>query len=165
VQHVVAGVELHHVGHALLAPLRVHADALHVGRRRVPQQPEVAGAQHPELADGFPGVGIGVAEPVGPGVLVEARDRRTVVRQRHAHPPAPHDLAVGEMAQHVVDRPLSRRLAPAELVGRETARELPKPRLGPGQDVERVGTGDEAEHRGGVVVGLFFRSRGSVGEY
>src|SRR5207237_2368981 len=97
-------------------------------------------------------------------VLVVARDRWTVMRQCHAHAPPPDDLRVGEMAQHVVDRPLSRRFTLRELWLRQSERDGSEARFRLLQNLERSYVTDETKYGGGVGLRLFLRWSGGVGE-
>ena len=111
-------------------------------------------AQRPELRQRLGAVGAVVVQPVGPQVLVVAVNRRPVLGDDAAQTVPPHQVAVGEMAQHLEHRPLARLLGSGEIVAREARH--PADQLGgrPLQHGHGVAVAKQAQQRPGVVAGL-----------
>ena len=146
VQQVVAGVEAHQVTCALFAALGMHADTLQILGRGALDQPQVVAPQHAQRLERLAGIRVGVVQPLGPQILVVAGDRRPILREDQPHPPSPHHVGIGQVPQHLRDRPLAGRLRRAQLFGRQR-------RHGPGrrgrrfaEDVHRLAAADQPEH-------------------
>jgi hypothetical protein len=151
---VVPSVQPHHVLHAFLAALFVHSHAPELVRAAASEQLEVALTQRSEAAQRKLHVSLVVAESLRPQVLIVARKRRPIVRQHHAQPPAPYDLRIDHVRQHLPDRPLSGGLGRTQLLRRQT---FDRAREGGGrlrQHAERILLSERAENGGYILAGL-----------
>src|SRR5262245_20371341 len=76
VQEIVPRVHPDHVGDALFPALGMNADALEIGGGRGVDQAHVGPAQNREIVDRLADIGVLVAEPIGPQVLIVTSQRR-----------------------------------------------------------------------------------------
>ena len=115
VQQVVARVQTPKVFDAFLAALGVNADPFQILWRHPVDEAQVRPPQHVERRQRLCGIGLVVPQPLGPEILVVARDGWTVLRENQPNAPAPHQVRVGEVLEHLRYRPLPRLLWLLEL--------------------------------------------------
>jgi len=138
VREVVTRIQPAQVAHAFFAALGMHADALQVLWRGAFDQSEVAAAQHRERRQRFLRIAVFILQARGPQVLVEARDGRTVVREDQAQAPSPHQIRIGQVLQHLRDRPFGGGLVLAQLRRRQAVDGAPQRGFGGAQHRERL---------------------------
>ena len=150
---------------AFLSTLGVDADALQVLRRRARDEAQVPPAQDAERLERLGRVGLVVVEVVGPLILVVAGNHRPILRQDEAHAPRPHHLGVGQVPEHLRDRPLARHLALFQLARRHSVDRLPQGCRCVREDAHRVPRAEQFDD-GSDVSGRLFRGTARwIGEY
>jgi hypothetical protein len=62
-----------------------------------------------EECERFLRITLAILQSVSPQILVTTGQHGSIMRKHHAEPETKHQLRVGEVLQHFVDRPFSRR--------------------------------------------------------
>jgi hypothetical protein len=117
-------------------------------------QQVVAGIETPEAFEAFLAtlavnavwIGVVVAQPRRPQVLVAACGRRPVLRQDQPQAPGPDDVGVGEVLEDLSDRPLARAFRLPQLRGRHAFNRAPQGSERLAQDAERIAIAEQVEH-------------------
>lgn len=150
-QEVVTGVEPDHPADALLAALRVHAHTPEVVGRGAAEQPEVHRPEDAELEQRLGRVRPVVVQAGRPAILVVAGERWPILREHEPQPPGPHHLGIGQVLQHVPDRPFPFGFRLRELPRRQPLDGPLERRDGLIEHGKRIARAEQRQHRVGVA--------------
>lgn len=148
------GAEPEQVLHRLLPTLGVHPVMGETGRLHPLQDREQAGPRNRKRRQRFPRLYVLVIEDSGPLLLIERLESHAILREDRPHPPAGHDLDVGEMGHHFACRPAVGRRAPPPAVLRHGVHEILQPARRARQDRQRVLSRGKTKNPRDVLLGV-----------
>ena len=161
---IVRSHEPQDVPRAFRSAFAVNSNALElIGSQSAPE-PQIGSSERAELIQSGGEGRLVVVKFPGPYILVVALERRGILRHYHADTVSRHEITVGQMLDHLNDRPFVRSLCSPE----HGLRHARKPRLEPGKELrhdrERITGAEEVQQCSDVGLG---RGRGiprGVGE-
>ena len=102
-QDVVTRVHANEVFDAFFPSFDMHTDPASIRFGQSFEKAKVRAPQDAEAFDLFGGIGLAIAQPIRPQILIVSGQLRPVVRQHEPHPVAPHEIGVGQMLQYLAD--------------------------------------------------------------